>query len=248
MIPKSHPRHFSLKPRDLIVSGVEKDITSMHGLIAHGRGEAFDYLIGEKTHDFAKKSIDSAAALLLLAKNPVISVNGNAAVLVPKDLVKLSELINAPLEINIFHQSKDRETKIKNHLIKNRAKNVLLPNKKCKIKFLESNRKYVNPNGIFKADVVLVPLEDGDRTEALIKNNKKVITIDLNPLSRTAQKSTITIVDNITRAIPLLTKTTINYKKFNKKYLEKVIRDYNNKNGLNDSLKEINRNLKGRYI
>src|SRR3989338_5013437 len=154
MIPKSHPRYKSLRTRELIASGIKKGITSSDGLTAHGRGEAFDYLIGEKTTGVAKKSIDSAAALLLLAKNPVISVNGNAAALAPKELAKLSNLLNAPLEINIFHQSTQREINIKNYLVKNGAKNVLLPDRKHKLRFLESNRGFVNPNGIAKADVV----------------------------------------------------------------------------------------------
>ena len=133
--PKSHPRYLSLRTRDLIVKGVGKGITSEHGLIAHGRGEAFDYLIGEKTTDVAKKSIDSAAALLLMTKNPIISVNGNVAALVPKELIKLSNLLKAPLEVNIFHTSSKRELKIKNHLIKNGAKEVLLPDKNVKLKY-----------------------------------------------------------------------------------------------------------------
>jgi 4-phosphopantoate--beta-alanine ligase len=49
--------------------------------------------------------------------------------------------------------------------------------------------------------VVVVPLEDGDRTLALKKAGKKVITFDLNPLSRTAQTADITIVDNVVRGI-----------------------------------------------
>ena len=53
-------------------------------------------------------------------------------------------------------------------------------------------------------DVVLVPLEDGDRTIALKKAKKKIITFDLNPLSRTARTADITIVDNVTRAMKLL--------------------------------------------
>ena len=52
--------------------------------------------------------------------------------------------------------------------------------------------------------MVFVPLEDGDRCEALIRSGRKVVTIDLNPLSRTARKASITIVDNIIRALPLL--------------------------------------------
>ena len=228
-IPKSHPRYTSLKTRDLIVRGVDEGITSIHGLIAHGRGEAFDYLIAEKTNHFAKKSIKAAAALLLLANNPVISVNGNTAALVPKDLVRLSKAIKAPLEVNIFHCSNKREIKIKNHLIKNGAGKVLLPDKKYKIKFLDSNRRYVNAQGILKADVVFVPLEDGDRTEALIKNGKKVITVDLNPMSRTARKATITIVDNITRTMPLLINAINEYKKYNKNKLKEISKNYHNK-------------------
>ena len=241
MIPKSHPRYESLKTRELLAEGIKKGITSLHGLIAHGRGEAFDYLIGEKTSKFAKKSIEAAASLLLLAKHPSISVNGNAAALVPKEIVELSKLINAKIEVNIFHASKQREIRIKNHLKKYGAKSVLLPDKKHKIRFLESNRKYVHPEGILKADVVFVPLEDGDRAEALVKNEKKVITIDLNPLSRTSQKATITIVDNITRAMPLLIKTIRQYKLHNKNKLEKILKNYNSKKVLESALRTIRR-------
>jgi 4-phosphopantoate--beta-alanine ligase len=83
-IPKSHPRYASLMTREKIVSGVEKGITSMHGLIAQGRGEAWDYLIGEKTNGFSLAAIDAGTAMLLLAEHPVISINGNVAALVPK--------------------------------------------------------------------------------------------------------------------------------------------------------------------
>src|SRR3989338_3218154 len=242
-IPKSHPRCASLKTRNKIVEGVEAGIASVHGLIAHGRGEAFDYLIGEKTNKFAEKSIEAAAALLLNAKHPVISVNGNTSVLIPRDLVQLSILINAPLEINLFHSSKKREFKIKHHLEKHGAKNILMPYKSHKIKFLNSNRKYVNASGILKADVVFVPLEDGDRTGALIKNGKKVIAVDLNPLSRTSQKATIVIVDNITRAMPLLIKKIKKLKKHSKNKLKGIARNYNNKKNLKKSLRYLLQNL-----
>lgn len=240
-ISKLHPRHKSLKTRDSIVEGIKKGITSIHGLIAQGRGEAFDYLLGERTNDFAKKSIDSAAALLMLAKHPVISVNGNVTALVPKDLIKLSKLLNAPLEINIFHSSRQREIKIKKHLEKYGAKKVLLPDRKYLIKHLGSNRKFVNPDGIYKADVVFVPLEDGDRTEALIKNGKKAIAIDLNPLSRTAQKATLTIVDNITRAMPLLINQIKKFRKLKltKKQLEVIFKHHDNKKRLERAIKVI---------
>lgn len=204
MIPKTHPRYESLMTREKIEEGVKKGITSLVGLIAHGRGEAFDYLIGEKTNENAKKAIKKAAYELKNAKYPVISVNGNATALVPKELIELANVLNAKLEVNIFYTSDERELKIKEHLIENGAKEVLLADKDTELKHLDSNRKYVNKEGILKADVVFVPLEDGDRTEALIKEGKKVIVIDLNPMSRSAEMATITIVDNITRAMPLL--------------------------------------------
>lgn len=203
-IPKNHPRYVSLMTRHKLEYGVKIGITSLNGLIAHGRGEAFDYLLGEKTHEFAKQSITEAALILLSAKHPVISVNGNVAALMAKELVVLSTLLNCPLEVNIFHSSKKREQNIKKHLLNKGAKTVLLPEKTHTIDQLQSNRRFVNGKGIFMADVVFVPLEDGDRTRALVENGKKVITIDLNPLSRTSQTATVTIVDNITRALPLL--------------------------------------------
>ncbi len=234
-IPNSHPRALSLKTRDKIAEGVEKRITSIHGLIAHGRGEAFDYLIKERTQSFAKKAIKAAAALLLLSKNTVISINGNTAVLVPKEMIKLSKAIPAKLEINIFHASKQRERNIKKFLLKKGAKQVLMPGS-AKLKYLDHNRRYCSKNGIYKADVVFVPLEDGDRCEALRKLGKKVITIDLNPMSRTAKKADITIVDNIIRAIPLIIKEIISLKKKTNKQLTKIIRGYNNKKILEESI------------
>lgn len=59
---------------------------------------------------------------------------------------------------------------------------------------------------MFAADVVLVPLEDGDRCEALVRMGKSVIAIDLNPLSRTSRSASITIVDELTRALPQITR------------------------------------------
>ncbi len=244
-IPKTHPRYHSLKTRDKIVSGVSRGIASIHGLIAHGRGEAFDYIIEEKTNKFALHSVHAAAAMLLRAENPVISVNGNAAALCAKELATLGNVLGAPLEINIFHPSKIREKHIKTYLEKNGAKKVLLPDKKTKIKFLDSNRKYVNADGIFAADVVFVPLEDGDRTQALIKNGKKVITVDINPFSRTARTATITIIDNILRALPALIATVQTYKKAKtKKQLSAILKQYHNKKILAKSIQHINLRLK----
>ncbi|MBW2981044.1 phosphopantothenate/pantothenate synthetase [Candidatus Woesearchaeota archaeon] len=236
--PKSHPRYLSLMIRDRIADGVKRGITSPHGLIAHGRGEALDYIIGERTHDFAKKAIEAGAAMLLLAKKAIISVNGNAAALVPGELIKLSKLVNGKLEINIFHTSKKREIKIQRHLLRNGAKEVLLPKKKL-IPGIASNRSRCNPEGIYKADVVFVPLEDGDRCEALRRMDKKVITVDLNPMSRTSKTASITIVDNIIRAMPLLIDSVYKLRKLKNDQLEKIIKDYNNKKILVQALKAV---------
>jgi 4-phosphopantoate--beta-alanine ligase len=204
MISKRHPRYASLTLRECIEAGLKHGITSLNGLIAHGRGEAFDYLLSEKTHFFAVEAIRAAARLLLEAKHPVISVNGNTAALVPKEMVRLSKLLTAPLEINLFHPSRNRVQKIQKHLQRYGAKNILLPEESVNIPNVHSKRKFVNEKGIYGADVIFVPLEDGDRTEALVKEGRKVITVDLNPLSRTAKYATVTIVDNIVRCLPLL--------------------------------------------
>ena len=203
-VPRSHPRYASLRLRDAIVHGIEIGITSPHGLIAHGRGEAFDYLIGEQTNAFASQAIRVAVARLRTARHPVLSINGNTAALVPDDIVQLSQAVPAPIEVNIFHASGDRERAIAEHLKQAGAEVVLLPDSEVTLDGIDSNRRFVHPDGLAIADVVFVPLEDGDRCAALVKAGKEVITVDLNPLSRTAQQATITIVDNVTRALPVL--------------------------------------------
>ena len=103
-IPEDHPRHQSLKYRHQIIDGMTNVVVAEAGLIAHGRGECFDYILGEKTSESSKKAIKAAVALLLLAQKPIISVNGNVAALVPSELIALSEVIKAPLEINLFYR------------------------------------------------------------------------------------------------------------------------------------------------
>jgi len=242
-VPKSHPRYLSLTLRDTIVNGVEQGITSIHGLIAHGRGEAYDYLIGEKTQPFAKAAIRAAAAMLCSAKHPVISVNGNVAALAPNDLIELGRMLKAPLEVNIFHTETGREQKIREHLIKHGASEVLMPTTEVKLSYIDSNRKYVHPDGIYKADVVFVPLEDGDRCEALRKMGKDVVTVDLNPLSRTAKQSSVTIVDNVVRALPLLCKKIKTFTE--NPAAQKTLAAYSNEAVLQEALEHISRCANG---
>jgi 4-phosphopantoate--beta-alanine ligase len=206
-IPLDHPRFASLKEREALIGGLEEGITVPAGLIAQGRGEAFDYLLGEETIPPAKKAIRAAAALLLLAERPVLSVNGNTAALSPEGLVDLSRVLEAPLEVNLFYRSEERVKRIRRLLLQKGAKTVY-PDGLCRlveIHGLSSERRWVAEEGIHSGDVILVSLEDGDRTEALLRMGKRVVAIDLNPLSRTARKATIPIVDNFLRALPLLT-------------------------------------------
>jgi 4-phosphopantoate--beta-alanine ligase len=242
-IPESHPRYESLRKRDKIVEGIESGITSRQGLIAHGRGEAFDYLMGEKTLETAMKAARIAAALLLWANKPVISVNGNIAVLVPAEIIALSELVNAPLEVNIFYRTEERVRKIKQHLEKYGAKNVLGDKADARIPGIEHERAKSDRDGIYRADVVLAPLEDGDRCEALVKMGKKVITIDLNPLSRTSRKASVSIVDDVERAVKNMSSLVKEMKDENaglqKDELAAIVENYDNKENLRDVLNEI---------
>ena len=111
----------------------------------------------------------------------------------------------------------------------------------ARIPELQSERRRVDPDGIYKADTLLVPLEDGDRTEALVNMGKTVITIDLNPLSRTAKAAHITIVDNIVRAIPEMISAANNMKGTNESIMKRVIKEFDNKLNLAESLKIIQR-------
>jgi 4-phosphopantoate--beta-alanine ligase len=243
LIPKNHPRFVSLMTRELIVEGVRNGITSTHGLIAQGRGEAFDYLIGEKSTVSALAAEKIAAAELLIARRPVISVNGNVAALVPAELIRLGEIVNAPLEVNLFHRTEDRVNKIIKHLHSLGARN-LCTKSDALIPGIDHERAKVDSNGILRADVVLVPLEDGDRCKALVDMGITVIAIDLNPLSRTAQCATITIVDNIIRAVPNISKFAGELKDLRKEELYEIVRGYDNKETLSLAICEIKMNLK----
>ncbi|MHC1591588.1 MAG: 4-phosphopantoate--beta-alanine ligase [Candidatus Helarchaeales archaeon] len=231
-IPEDHPRAASLRTRHLIIDGLKKNIVTEAGLIAHGRGEAFDYLIGEKTPAFALKAIDAACIAMLLAEHPVISVNGNVAALVPNEIVRLSQILNAKLEVNLFYRKRIRELAIERVLKEAGATEILGVHSQTEIPHLSSKRRIVDPEGIAKADVVLVPLEDGDRTEALKKSRKKVIAIDLNPLSRTARHADITIVDNLIRCVPLMIIRAEELKKKPEPILKKTLTEFNNQENL----------------
>jgi 4-phosphopantoate--beta-alanine ligase len=242
-IPKSHPRYLSLITREKIKQAMMDGLVHETGLIAHGRGEAFDYLIGEKTIPLANEAEKVAAAMLLCAKKPAISVNGNVVALVAKEAIILAEIIPAKLEVNLFHRSNMRVEKLINELKKQGAKKVFGEKAEAKIPGLDSSRGLCEKEGIFSADVVLVPLEDGDRCEALKAMGKTVIAIDLNPLSRTARTADITIVDNVIRVIPNISKWIKKLKDDDKKKLNEMVRCWDNNKMLREVSSYISKRL-----
>ncbi|PSQ06774.1 phosphopantothenate/pantothenate synthetase [Halobacteriales archaeon QS_6_71_20] len=205
-IPEDHPRRQSLLTRHRIERGVERGITSKQGLIAEGRGEAFDYLLGEETLPSADDAARAAAAHLLLAEHPVVSVNGNVAALVPGEVVDLAEATDADVEVNLFNRTPGRMAAIADHLREHGASEVKGLTADGRIPGLSHERATVDADGIADADVVVVPLEDGDRAEALGAMGKTEIVIDLNPMSRSAQVAAVPVVDNIIRAVPNVTR------------------------------------------
>ena len=248
IIPSSHPRAESLYIRELLVNGFRNGIVVPEGLIAHGRGETFDYLLGENTTETARIAIKASCSLLLLAIHPVISVNGNLAALCPKEIVELSNLVNADIEVNLFYRTRERELAIEKELKKMGAKTVLgiRSRDSARIPELQSERRTVDQDGIYTADNTLVPLEDGDRTEALIKMHKKVIAIDLNPLSRTSKAATITITDNAIRALPAMIVEAKRLKQKNDITLKKILNEFDNSKNLSESLQSIRRGANAR--
>ncbi|MFP9191795.1 4-phosphopantoate--beta-alanine ligase [Natrialbaceae archaeon A-CW1-1] len=204
-IPTDHPRYTDLVTRHRIERGVEKGITHLQGMHAEGRGSAFDYLLGEETTPTADEAERAAAAQLLLAEKPVLSINGNVAALVPAEMVALADAVDADLEVNLFNRTPERIDAIVSHLREHGATDVKGIEADARIPNLEHERAKVDAEGIYAADVVLVPLEDGDRAEALEAMGKTEIVIDLNPLSRSPQVADVPIVDNIVRAVPNIT-------------------------------------------
>jgi len=245
LVPEDHPRAESLRIREKIIEGMHNSIVAEAGLIAHGRGEAFDYIIGEKTPEFALKQQEAAVAFLLLAEKPVISVNGNVAALCSKEIVELAELVEASIEINLFYRKSDREKAIERVLEEAGCTEILGidPVYHTYISELSHLRRIVDKRGIFSADVVLVPLEDGDRTMALRKMGKNVISIDLNPLSRTSLWSNITIVNNVIRAVPEMIEKAKELKTKDNLDLNKIVANFNNFNSLKETLSELSKRL-----
>lgn len=204
VVDPSHPRYESLMIRKKVADAGVKGMLADSAMIAHGRGEAFDYLLGEQTIPSAEEATREAAARLVRAKNPVLSLNGNAIALAGQDFLTIASQLDCPVEINIFYRTPERMGALIGHLKMLNAKlgldvEILGGVPDARIEGLEGPRGACQSDGIFRSDTILVPLEDGDRCEALVAMGKEVLVIDLNPLSRSSRGGTVGIVDEVTR-------------------------------------------------
>ncbi|EMA46206.1 4-phosphopantoate--beta-alanine ligase [Halobiforma nitratireducens] len=231
-IPEDHPRYQDLLTRHRIEKGVENGITHLQGMHAEGRGSAFDYLLGEETIPTADDAERAAAAHLLLADHPVLSINGNVAALVPGEMATLADVVDADLEVNLFNRTPERMETIAEHLREHGATDVKGLEADARIPNLDHQRAKVDEDGIYAADVVLVPLEDGDRAEALEGMGKTEIVIDLNPLSRSPQVADVPIVDNIIRAIPNVTDHARELADADEKRLREIVDEFDRETAL----------------
>ena len=206
-ISPSHPRYRSLITRARLATELRAGLVVPEGLIAHGRAEAFDYFLGERTTPSARRAIRRAAEWLVAAQAPVISVNGNVAALAAGQVARLAKsLPTLRVEVNLFHRTPGRAQEVARRLRDSGIPHVMGIRPRGRIPGLPSDRGKIDPRGIGRADVVVVPLEDGDRTEALKRLGKRVISIDLNPLSRTSEAADLPIIDELQRALDGLTR------------------------------------------
>lgn len=202
----SHPRYRSLLMRHRLEIAAKKGMLADSALIAHGRGEAYDYLIGEQTIESADFATKVALRCLKEGTHPVLSLNGNVVALAGDEMLQLADLLDCPVEVNIFYRTPERMTALLSDLDERNKRlglgvEILGANPDAEIPGLKGPRAKCESKGILQSDVLLVPLEDGDRCQALVAMGKTVIVIDLNPLSRSSQTGTITIVNEVTRCI-----------------------------------------------
>ena len=234
----SHPRYQSLLLRHRLEEAEKQGMLAGSAMIAHGRGEAYDYLLGEQTIPSAHEATLHALRALKNAERPIISLNGNAVALAGEQLLALAQQLKCPVEINIFYRTPERMSALLERLERIKKERsldveILGASPNARIPGLEGPRAKCTKEGIIDSDVILVPLEDGDRCEALVAMGKTVIVIDLNPLSRSAKMGTITIVDELTRVAENM------LFQFDSIKMSEVSKTYDNEEALRDALRHI---------
>jgi 4-phosphopantoate--beta-alanine ligase len=224
--------------RERLSEMVDRGLVTQTGLISHGRGEAFDYLMGERSLEPSLRAERAAAAYLLRAENPVVCVNGNAAALDPENIIGLAKEVPAKIEVNIFHRTEKRMDLLISYMEEKGAKDVLGRDPDARISGLDSDRALCTRSGIYGSDVILVPIEDGDRAKALADMGKTVISIDLNPLSRTSKAATVSISDEMTRALENI-RRFVKEMKGKQDVIEEAVIEFSNENNRKEIVSEI---------
>tara|TARA_B100000900_G_scaffold52508_2_gene38796 strand:+ start:13812 stop:14576 length:765 start_codon:yes stop_codon:yes gene_type:complete len=242
----SHPRYESLLKRHELEQAAKKGMLAGSALIAHGRGEAYDYLLGEQTIPSAMLATKFALQQLKDSEKSVISLNGNTTAIAGVELMKLASLVNCPVEVNIFYRTPERMKILLEHLESiNRnlglKVKILGADPDSLIPGLEGPRANCCSEGIFSSEVILVPLEDGDRCEALVAMGKTVIVVDLNPLSRSSKMASITIVDEISR----VAKNMLSMIENKELLTEKI--DFDNSDSVKNSVEFITKSLAEKF-
>lgn len=235
-ISPSHPRYKSLLLRERLAEAMREGIVTATGLIAHGRGEAYDYMMGERTTPSADEAERVAACHLLEAERPVLCVNGNAAVVAGKEIIELAKALPAKVEVNLFHRSAERMEKVISYMESLGDVEILGRKADAFIEGIASERAKCSSEGIGSADVILVPIEDGDRAQALVAMGKVVIAIDLNPLSRTSRTASVPIVDEASRAVRNITHYVNEFRQADRRV---IIENFDKERTLRSAVEEI---------
>ncbi len=155
--------------RERISEAMKQGIVHETGLIAHGRGEAYDYLLGETTIPLADVAEKIAAAALLCAKNPVISVNGNVTALAADECISLAKSIPAKLEVNLFHRTPVRVKKIAALFRKKGVTTLYGVHPDARIPGLDSDRALCEKQGI----LLLMSFLSLSRTVTVVRRYRK---------------------------------------------------------------------------
>lgn len=201
-ISRAHPRYRSLLLRARLAEAARTGLVVPEGLIAQGRAEAFDYFLGERTTPSARRAERVAAGWILAAARPVLSVNGNVAAIAAPEVAALARAVpTLGVEVNLFHRTPARAQAVARTLRRAGVDDVLGVRPTSRLGGLPSDRALVDGRGIAIADLCVIPLEDGDRAEVLRERGQRVISIDLNPMSRTSQVAHLPIVDELRRAL-----------------------------------------------
>jgi 4-phosphopantoate---beta-alanine ligase len=200
-----HPRYRSLVLRAHLADEMRRGVVVPEGLIAQGRAEAYDYLLGERTTPSARRAERAAVAWLRAARRPVLSVNGNVAALAAERVARVARALpTLGIEVNLFHRTPRRVAAVARRLRSAGVSSVLGVRPTARVPGLPSDRARIDREGIGSADLCVIPLEDGDRAEALRRLGLRVVSIDLNPLSRTSRVADLPIVDELGRALDAL--------------------------------------------